>query len=202
MGKGKQFELDTKRDINEHTKPWVKAHRPDFSGSSAGEAADVMIVWQAERYSPQRPCGHPERFVAYAELKKRSGTEGNRTTVMSGSSQDQSGLEELQELRRELPSWSKRVVGVKFPNRELIVLDALALEHYLRREEGGWGPQYYQDDDAIGGFSEMHGARLTPSDNISMVMPELEWWPSQSAGEAPWRKLSLSVGLEPYDFKE
>lgn len=200
--KGKQFELDTKRDINENTRSWVKAHRPDFSGNSAGEAADVMVVWQAERYDDQRPCGHPERHVAYAELKKRTTSEGKRSTVMSGSSQDQSGLEELQELRIELPSWATRVVGVKFPRREMVVIDADALEHWLRRDEEGWGHNWYDGNPEDLRAAEEHGARLTPSDNISMVMPEKSWWPTESAGLDPWHKLAIEIGLEQYDFTE
>lgn len=205
MGKGKRFELNTKKEINANTKDYVKAHRPDFSGSSVGEAADVMVVWQANRYDDQRPCGHPERHVAYAELKKRSGTEGNRTTIMSGSSEKangemQSGLEELQELRQELPPWSRRVVGVKFPRREMVVMDADALEHWLRRDEEGWGQRYYVGAREDLHKCERHGLRLTPSDNISMVMPEKDSWPTQSKGLAPWKKLALEVGLEEYDF--
>lgn len=199
--KGKRFELDTKKELNANTKSYVKAHRPDFSGSSVGEAADVMVVWQANRYDDQRPCGHPERHVAYSELKKRSGTEGNRTTIMDGSSQDQSGLEELQELRKELPPWSKRVVGVKFPRREMVVIDADAIEHWLRRDEEGWGQRYYVGPRDELHKCERHGLRLTPSDNISMVMPEKDDWSTQSAGLPPWKKLALNVGLEEYDFK-
>lgn len=195
MGKGKRYELSIKKDINTNTKPHVKAHRPDFSGSSVGEAADVMVVWQADRYDDQRPCGHPERHVAYVELKKRSGDEGKRTTVMSGSSQDQSGLEELQELKRELPYWAERKVAVKFPNRELGVFDAELLEDHLRSDEEGWGFETTRHaDDAF------FDARLTPSDNISMVMPELDYWPSTRGGKADWKKLALQVGLEEYDF--
>lgn len=202
MGKGKRFELDTKNAINENTQPWVKAHRPDFSGNSTGEVADIMVVWQANRYDYQRPSGHPERKVAYGELKKRSGTEGKRSTVMSGSSKDQNGLEELQELNRESPPWTKKVVGVKFPNRELIVLDADALEHWLRRDEEGWGEDWFEGTHDEWRAAVNTEARLTPSNNISMVMPELEWWPSQTAGKDAWKKFALSVGLEPYDLTD
>jgi hypothetical protein len=198
--KGKRFELDTKNDINANTKPWVKAHRPDFSGNSKGEVADIMVVWQAERYSPQRPCGHPERHVAYGELKKTANVdEGNRYTVLEGSSKDQNGLEELRELRAGSPDWAKCVVGVKFPNRELIVLDAAALEHWVRREEEGWGEQY-ADAPVWPLEYEGHGARLTPGNNISMKKPELDWWPSSTAGKDDWEKFCLEVGLEEYDF--
>jgi len=204
MGKGRRFELDTKNALNENTKPWVKAHRPDFSGNSKGEVADIMVVWQAERYSPQRPCGHPERFVAYGELKKASGTEGNRTRVMEGSSQGQNGLEELHELNAGSPAWAKTVVGFKFPHREMVVLDATVLEHWLKREQEGWGQEFLADDSTVFdddyGACDRHGLRLTPSNNISMVMPEKDNWPTQSAGLDPWEAFATSVGLEEYDF--
>lgn len=199
--KGKRFELDIKNALNEHTKPWVKAHRPDFSGSSAGEVADIVVVWQANRYDDQRPCGHPERHVAYGELKKRSGDGGKRSTVMSASSQDQSGLEELSELNSEAPPWTKKVVGFKFPHREMVVVDGDALEHWLRRGEEGWGQRYYVGSRDDLHECEHHGLRLTPSDNISMVMPEKADWPTQSSGLAPWKKFAVEIGLEPYDFR-
>ena len=203
--KGKRFELDTKKALNHNTKSWVKAHRPDFSGNSAGEVADIMVVWQANRYDNQRPSGHPERHVAYGELKKRSGTEGNRTTVMSGSSQEQSGLEELQELNKKSPSWTKRVVGFKFPRREMVVLDAEVVEHWLRREQEGWGKGHLRGTDEQRETYKQcrkHGLRLTPSNNISMVMPEKDDWPTQSAGLDPWETFARAVGLEPYDFRD
>jgi len=201
MGKGRRFELDTKNNINENTHEWVKAHRPDFSGNSKGEVADIMAVWQAERYSDQRPSGHPERHVAYGELKKVGGVdEGNRKRVFTGSSKGQSGLEEVQDLVNGSPSWSKTVVGVKFPNRELIVLDAEVLLHYLRREEEGWGKWPGKDSTSYD-KCERHGVRLTPADSISMVKPELDWWPSSQAGKSDWEKFCLEVGLEKYDFK-
>lgn len=198
MGKGKQYELDLKKAINSATNHWVKAHRPDFSGSSAGEVADLIVLWQAERYSQQRPSGHPERHVAYIESKKRQGEGGKRTTVMSGSSNDQSGLKELRELRMEAPGWVDTYVAIKFDHRELVVLDAEALEHWLRRDEEGWGHEQY-DGLEIG--RNFHSARLTPLDNISMVKPSLDWWPSSAAGEPDWLKLCKGIGLETYDFK-
>lgn len=195
MGKGRRFELDTKNEINEHTKSWVKAHRPDFSGNSKGEVADIMVVWQANRYGEQRPCGHPERHVAYAELKKVSGTEGTRSRVLAGSSKGQNGLEELEELNSKSPSWTQTVVGIKFPHREMVAIDARVLEHWLKREQEGWGTDgNYQK-------CERHGLRLTPSNNISMVMPSKDDWPTQSSGKAPWKKFCLEVGIEAYDFE-
>lgn len=208
MGKGKRFELDTKNSINEDTREWVKAHRPDFSGNSVGEVADIMVVWQAERYGDQKPSGHPERHVAYGELKKRSGVEeGNRKVVMSGSSKEQDGMGELSELITESPQWSDTYVGIKFPNRELIVIDAEVLRHWLRREEEGWGQDVLAHDSEFNHFEddyqlcEQVGARLTRGNNISMVKPELEWWPSSQGGEDDHIKFLHAIGVEDYDIK-
>lgn len=205
MGKGKRFELDIKNSVNDATEEWVKAHRPDFSGNSNGEVADVMVVWQANRYGDQQPSGHPERHVAYVELKKRSGVkEGNRKVVMSGSSEGQSGMDELEELIEESPSWSKTYVGVKFPNRELIAINANVLRHWLRREEEGWGQDVLAGDDFFDDEyqkCELHGARLTRGHNISMVKPELDYWESSTAGKDDHVKLLHEIGVEEYDFK-
>jgi hypothetical protein len=200
MGKGKRFELDTKNSINDATHEWVKAHRPDFSGNSVGEVADVMVVWEAQRY------GDAPRHVAYVELKKRSGVEeGNRKVVMEGSSDGQSGVDELEELINESPSWSDTYVGVKFPNRELIVIDAEVLLHWLRREEEGWGQDFlaadhtvFEDDYQL---CEQVGARLTRGHNISMVKPELDWWPSSQGGKDDHIKLLHGIGVEDYDIR-
>lgn len=195
MGKGKRFELATKNAINEDTRGWVKAHRPDFSGNSTGEVADIMVVWQAERYDDQRPCGHPERHVAYGELKKRSGVdEGNRKVVMSGSSDGQSGMDELLELINGSPTWADTYVAVKFPNRELIVLDAEELHHWLVADKGGWHGDAPEE--------KFHGARLTRGNNISMVKPELDWWPSSQAGEDDHIKFLHGIGVEEYDITQ
>jgi hypothetical protein len=192
MGKGKRFELDIKNEINSATREWVKAHRPDFSGNSVGEVADVMVVWQAERY------GDSPRHIAYLELKKRSGVEeGNRKVVMSGSSDGQSGVDELEELIRESPSWTDTYVGIKFPNRELIVIDAEALLHHLLVDEEGYGPNHYDYRDV----DTFHGARTTRGHNISMVKPKLDDWPSSQAGKDDHIKLLHSIGVENYDIK-
>ena len=206
MGKGKTYELKIKNEINEHTRGCVKAHRPDFSGNSTGEVADIMVVWQADRvdhrstgassdsserdrYGDQSPCGHPERHVAYIELKKRQAGDGKRCIVMQGSSKGQSGLGELTELVRDSPYWADCYLAVKFNNREIIVLDARELLRFLE------GDSSYPE-------AERHGARLTPSDNLSMVKPTLDSWDSSRAGQADYHKLLNEIGVEDYYVTE
>lgn len=189
MGKGKTYELTTKKKINAATHEWVKAHRPDYSGSSVGEVADLMVVWEANRYEAQQPSGHAERFVHYTELKKRSAKDGNRATVMSGADEE-SGKEELRRLLNESPSWTEQSLAVKFDHRELIVLDAREL--YMNLVEGPFPEEHEW---------EWHGARLTPSGNISMRKPSLDdGWPSSTAGTADHIKLLHEIGVENYDI--
>lgn len=199
MGKGKRFELDLKNAVNAATRPWVKAHRPDFSGSSVGEVADVMVLWQANRYDDQVPCGHPERHVAYVEAKKRQCDEGKRVIVASGSSEDEDGVDELLRMKEETPAWTDKYFAVKFQNRELIVLELDALLHYLLRDEEGWGDEYCDSDLDLITF---HGARLTRGGNVSMIKPTLDTWESSRSGKADAIKLLHEIGVENYDIKE
>lgn len=191
MGKGKTYELTLKNDINAHTDDCLKAHRPDFSGSSVGEVADILFTYQDDRYDAQRPCGHAERHVVYAELKKRSCDGGNRATIMAGSSDGDSGLEELGKLATEVPYWATTKLAVKFDHRELVVLDADTLFKALCDPEIEY--EY---------ATEQHGIRLTPSDNISMVKPELDWWPSSTAGQNDYTKLLIESGVDEYYINE
>jgi len=110
-------------------------------------------------------------------------------------------VEELEELVRESPPWSKVVVGIKFQNREMIVLDAEALLHWLKHDKEGWGPNYYTGDHVGWTDKIFHGARLTPKNNISMVKPELDNWASSRSGLPDWRKFCREIGLEKYDFE-
>jgi len=175
MGKGKRYELSLKNAISENTDDAVKAHRPDFSGNSVGEVADVMVVWERKD-----ALGEPTRHVAYIELKKRGNVdEGNRTTVLSGSSQDQNGVEEIEELVAESPYWTKQSVGVKFPHRELAVFNATELLDSLN----GMGEVSILDE------------RTTPSNNVSMRKPKLEYWDSSSSGMSDYEKLLTKIGV-------
>ena len=176
MGKGKRYELAIKNAINEDTRRCVKAHRPDFSGSSTGEVADVMVVWESEI----------ERNVAYLELKKRDASKrGNRATVMSGSSDGDSGLDELQSLLAQTPSWTSRYVVFKFPNTEPLIYEARNFEQYLL-------------DGDYDGHTNYFGARLTPSNNVSIRKPLLSEARSASAADADHIEVCRAIGIEDY----
>lgn len=165
MGKGKDYELEMVKQCHQITDEAVWATRPDFSGNSKYAFADIALVY---------PNNEGHCHGSFVELKKRSAEEGKRSIIMSGSSKGQSGLEELEELIEMTPEWGDPIVAIKFDHRELIVCDAVHLHSAI-----------INPDSAV----EIHGARLTPSDSISMVKPTLEAWESSTAGKDDHVKL-------------
>lgn len=177
--KGRTYELDMVREINAATDPrWVHAAVPDHSGNAADTYYDLEVMYYAQR----------EWFQAnLVELKKRTADEGYRCIVMSGGNDGETGLEELQRLIDNCPNWGDPWVAIKFDHRELIVLHGEDLHEGLtgdtRRGYGEWisvdPPEWF----------DHLSPRLTSSDSISMVKPELEWWDSSTAGEDDHLKL-------------
>lgn len=172
MGKGKDYELEQKNKIMEETSEEVIAIRPDYSGNSLYSVADVIVLWE-DYYGDQLRA-------AFVELKKRSGPEGQRQRVMSGSSKGESGLDELDGLIEGTPIWGQPWVAVKFDHRELIVANAVDLRAAIHTD---------------GQETAFHGARLTPADSISMVKPTLDDWNSSTAGEDDHIKLLDTLGV-------
>lgn len=171
MGKGKQYELDIKNEIMENTSEEVVALRPDYSGNSLYSVADVIVMWEDYYGNDLR--------AAFVEMKKRSGPEGHRQRVMSGSSKGESGLEELEGLIEGTPPWGKPWVMVKFDHREAIFTRADDL-HAAAKDEGN---------------DKFHGAQLTPANSISMRKPTLDEWQSSTSGRDDYRKLLDVIGV-------
>lgn len=170
--KGKQYELDCVNGLTEATSNEVWVTRPDFSGNSKYAFADVAVVWR-----------DMDGFIngAFIELKKRSPGNGKRASdTFSGSSQGQTGLEELKELRDKTPPWGEPWAGVKFPNRQLIMRRA---DHLYTKLV--WGE----------GYGRL-GPRVTPSDNVSVRKPDVdEAWPSAQSGESDETVILDAIGV-------
>jgi len=161
-GKGKRYEIETVNACTAQTTDDVWVTRPDFSGNSKYAFADMVLVWQG--------FSNAVCHGAFIELKKRSPGNGNRASdTLAGSKDGQSGLEELEELIEKTPPWGVPYVGVKFPNRELIVYSAMSLRSRL--QEG-------VTDDIVG------EPQLTPSNNISIRKPTLDDWRSATSGDS------------------
>jgi len=180
MGVGKQFELHIKNKVMEHTDADVVAIRPDFSGSSKYSVSDVIIM-----YPRENGIATPQIRGALIELKKRRVESGRRTTVMSGSSQGDSGLDELTTLVEHTPPWARSYVAVKFNRAEMQLMDATKLLVQLRQLDS-------EDRTHVGeSFCE---ARLTASNNISMR--KHGGLPSQTLGVTPWKVVCNELDIQ------
>jgi len=162
-GKGKRYELSLKNEINDVTDHTVHCVRPDYSGSSKGSVSDLLVL--RDGCTP----------VAL-EIKKRSGDSGKRVTVMSGSKKGTSGLDELEDFVHGAPTFGHKLLAVKFDHREISLIKAGTLSYELKNED-----------------TSVHDARLTPSDNISMVKPTLDHWPSSTSGMSDVDKIVNAV---------
>lgn len=173
MPVGRQYELDMQRELREYVdSDTVHVALPDMSGSASGSYYDLEII-NVDR-----------DLAAFVELKKRKGERGNRSRIMQGGHEGENGIQELTRLVDGAPVWGQTFLGIKFRNCELIVLDAWSLRKHVTQGT-------YHDD-----WIEDHGARLTDGGNISMVKPELEDWPSATAGESDRLKLLRQTGFE------
>lgn len=179
MGKGRRFELELYNDINNNTDDEVDASVADYSGVADTSACDLKVMYP-------RNTAQPTTMVngAFIEAKKRKGKGGNRTAVMSGSSQDESGLEELERLIDATPTWGTPYLVIKWTNRRTVVINANDLHDVLLSDnETEAGPPFFD-------------ARLTPSDSISMRKPTLDSWKSASASEDDWYALCQGIGMD------
>lgn len=197
MGKGRTYELTMLRRIIACTDPrWVHAATLDYSGNASDSFADLEVSYSMG-YD-----GHAHHMI---ELKKRSGEEGKRKTVMQGGTPEESGLDELRRLIDGCTNWQDPWVHIKFDNREPIVLHAEDLHYYLTGDTWRSYGDYCWDDrwkgDGPPVWLDQLAPRLTPSDNISMVKPELAFWPSTQAGEPDHIKLLRCLrGWEDHRF--
>lgn len=175
MGKGRRFELSLKNNICEYTTDNVDAFVVGYSGNSNHAVADVVVLYEND-YG---------LTAAYIELKKRKAKKGNRATVLSGSSNTDSGVDELRTLVDETPPWASPAVGVKFNRKQLLILEAEQLLYAVENDL-----EYNQ-----------HGleARSTTSNNISMRKSGRI--ASQRSGQPPWLACCKQIGVRDEDIQ-
>lgn len=188
MGKGRTFELDTRRDMKSAVDErfvWVTV--PDYSGVAKGSSGDIAVIYGTHYH------GHVHGD--FIEMKKRTAEEGHRCNVMSGSAKDECGLDELERLIDGCPNWGEPYVAIKFNNREIIVIHAQDLHDYLMDEE----LDTFNSAQAERNF---HDARLTDAGSISMRKPALSYWESSTAGQDDHLKILEQTGGDQLSFDE
>jgi len=178
MGKGKRYEMELVNGLCERDGVW--AGRPDYSGNSKHAVADIVALVDDDG----------DTTGAFIEVKKRQAESGKRTTVCSGSADEQSGLEELRELIAGTPDWAAAYFAVKFDHRELVVIPAKWLCAALRADKHYSSPNKAYDTSNVMNF---HSARLTPAENVSMVKPTLDEWESSTSGVSDVQKIANEI---------
>lgn len=185
---GRRFELSLVNDVDEITPEEVWTTTVGYSGSANADGCDIVVTIDPQILTY-------DDVVQYnIEAKKRQAEGGKRhSSVFGGSEKDETGVEELRRLVLTTPPWADPIVSLKFDHRRLIVLDARWILDHV-------GEGDYQDIlfGAARTLLEIVQPRTTPSDNISMVKPSLDDWPSAQAAEDDAVVLAEKLGL-PYD---
>lgn len=191
--KGRRNELRLVRDVNAVTTDEVFCSALDYSGNAADSDADLVVTYSYGR------CAFALHLF---EMKTDGSTEsGKRTTIMSGSSDGEDGLDELRRLASAGPDWSDSWLVVNFANRELLVMHAGWLYAQVTDE-----PAKYPDGESGPGkpraewreWREIAGhmgyeapdpveaclPRATPGGNVSIRKPSVHESMSARAGRA------------------
>lgn len=184
MGVGRRFELDLYNDISRNTARDVHAAVSDYSGGAASSFCDLEVYYTKE------DGGLTRVFGAFIEAKKRRAKSGNRCSIMSGSSDGESGLDELDRLIDESPLWGTPYVTISFNSRRPITIDAVDFRSALTIDscETTAGPPFFD-------------AHLTKADNISMRKPTTDQWDSSSAADADWKVILEDIGVPQRHFE-
>lgn len=180
--KGRRYELDLSNDIIENTTEEVHVAISDYSGNSKNSFCDMEV------YFPT-PTSNGA-YGSFLEVKNYSGDSGKRETVLSGSSQDESGLGELKRLIDGTPPWGVPYFVVNWSNRKVAVVNAIDLQRALA-----------DDRDVVEG-PPFFDARLTPSKNVSMRKPTLDNWDSSAASSEDWWVVGSAIGLQTTHVKD
>jgi hypothetical protein len=180
---GRKYEHKITNELDERTPKEVYTTTVGYSGNASGDGSDMLVT-----IDPHIQTRHDEGQYNL-ELKKRQGEGGKRTIVFGGSSNGESGLNEIERLVETTPHWSTPVLAIKFDHRKLIVLDARELLKAL----GEWdAPRSIEHVEYI---MEATQPRLTPSDSVSMVKPSLDDWESSQAAESDIVVVAEKLGL-------
>jgi len=173
---GRKYEHTLVNTLTMVTPDEVWATTVGYSGNAKTDACDVIVSVDPHL------CTRFEDGLYCIEAKKRRAESGKRFSAFSGSADDESGLEEIERFIDGTPDWGQSIVALKVNRRKLFVLDAKRLLRILRGEESPEG-QY-----------TVLQPRLTKSDNVSMVKPTTDEWPSATKAKADEYVLAEQLG--------
>jgi len=176
---GRRHEHDLNNSLNNVTTNDVWCTTAGYSGNSASDNCDLVVT-----VDPLF-CTQEDELQYNIEAKKITrGEAGNRVSVFTGSSGDESGLDEVTRLVDSTPDWAQPVITLKFSRKKLVVLDARGLLAAV-------GERKYPVSETV----EMLEPRLTRSDNVSVVSPTLECWESARGSPRDSVVLAQTLGL-------
>jgi len=176
---GRRHEHDLNNSLNNVTTNDLWCTTAGYSGNSASDNCDLVVTVDP------LSCTQEDELQYNIEAKKITrGKSGNRVSVFTGSSGDETGLDEVTRLVESTPDWAQPVITLKFSRRKLVVIDARGLLAHM--DEYDW---------VVSETVEMLEPRTTPSDNVSVVMPTLDDWESASAAPRDSVVLAQTLGL-------
>lgn len=201
---GRRYEHVLAGDLDDVTTEDVWTTTSGYSGNAAYDDCDLVIT-----VSPKFQTTHePLQYNVEAKDVTRGEVDKRVSDAISGSSSDESGIEELQRLVEGTPEWGEPAVAISFNHRKLLVVDALYLLWYvsdgaslaLQDSRNSQSPQETGNGDdpvppTVETVLDAFEPTLTPSENISMVKPESSVWPSATSSRPDEVVLADKLGL-------
>lgn len=183
---GRRYEHQLVNGLDDVTPAEVWLTSAGYSGNSAADDCDIVVT-----VDPKFATRH-DTWQFNIEAKRRQGEKGKRiSNAISGSSKDETGIEELERLIEGTPSWAEPIVALKMDHRKLVVVDARDILRYVGRLKQPVSTEALEVLNVL-------DPRLTPSDNISVVKPETDEWDSAQVASADEVVLAEQLGL-PYE---
>lgn len=166
MGKGRRYEHRLANDVSDVTTDDIVVCTMGYSGNALTDDADVMVVKNPSL------CTRHEDTCYFIEAKKKSGQSGKRISdVFAGSSNEETGIEELRRLVEQTADWATSVVALKLDHRKLFVLNGRAF--LTATETEAWDVPLF----------DVLKPRETRGGNVSVVKPTLDEWESSKAAD-------------------
>lgn len=163
---GRRYEHDLVNRVDEITTDGVWVTTAGYSGNAESDDCDMVVTTDPMK------TGRVNQYNV--EAKKRNGKPGRRiSNIFTGSKDGETGLEELKRLTTSAPLWAVAVVVLKMNRRKVMVIPARDLLCEVMEDV-----TVGDIDSRVEQLFAITQPRTTGSDNISMIKPETDDWPS------------------------